>query len=539
MLLENVKLPAIQPFTSGYLNQDEKVLSFFHNGYDNQEAFNGRKKELQDRLFNRKDLADCIESYMKDLPAGEAVQQSLSKLRSDGLVVIGGQQAGLLTGPLYSIHKVISIIQLAKEQEKKLNTPVLPVFWIAGEDHDFLEINHVFIEADGQMNKKGYSEQITDKRMASSIEYDADTMKRWIRSVLRDFGETVHTKELLAKLDSAVDSATSFSKLFAYIIMDMFKEDGLLVIDAADPSLRKLEAPFFKNLLYQSEKLTQSVLEQQSKIKERNFRPLIDIAANAVNLFITIGNERVLLYKTEKGYSDRQGQVFFTNDDLIHIMESEPERFSNNVVTRPLMQEWLFPTLAFIAGPGEIAYWAELKSAFEKMEISMPPIVPRLSITLIERDVKQKIDELHMDLRDVLKQGTSSEREKFWNSVKDEKMDQFIDETERLLNQQYEKIHLKAGELHSGLLPIITKNLSIHQKQISFLKKKSDQYISLKHEVTLRKYDRVSTSLRPENGPQERIWNIFYFINRYGYEFVHSLTRIEYGFDHSHKVVFL
>ncbi|PPA72144.1 bacillithiol biosynthesis cysteine-adding enzyme BshC [Jeotgalibacillus proteolyticus] len=539
MQLENIKLPAIQPFTSGYMNQDEKILSNFHYGFNGPEAYDMRKKELLERSYKREELADCIEDYMSSLPGGEAVKSSIEKLRNNGFVVIGGQQAGLLTGPLYAIHKVLSIIQLAKKQEELLNHPVVPVFWIAGEDHDYLEINHLFIEHNGEMKKAGYPERVTDKRMASSTPFDKETMKKWVRSILRDLGETSNTLRLIEKLDAAIQNSATITDLFAHIVMDLYKEDGLLVIDAARPELRKLETPFFKELLQANEQITDLVHKQQTLLKKEGFTPMIEAASNAVNLFITINNERVLLFRTEDGFKDKNNEYFFEKDELLCLMDESPERFSNNVITRPLMQEWLFPTLAFIAGPGEIAYWAELKTAFEKMEMKMPPIMPRLNITFVERDVQQKVKELNLHLPDILAGGADEEKKRFWESVKDETLENYIRETESFLREQYELIKEKAAELHPGLTPIVDKNLTIHEKQLDFLKRKSDDYISLKHNVVLRKYDRVTASLRPNGGPQERQWNIFYFINKYGEDFIPQLSKIDFKFDHSHKIVYL
>ncbi|KIL47619.1 bacillithiol biosynthesis cysteine-adding enzyme BshC [Jeotgalibacillus campisalis] len=539
MLLENIPLPAIQPFASHYLNQDKKVLSNFHYGYNGQEAYNKRLKELQERSFQRADLADCIEAYMKPLPSSPAVQQSIADLRSDGVVVIGGQQAGLLTGPLYAIHKVISIIQLAKEQSQSLSVPVIPVFWIAGEDHDFMEINHVYVERDGQLNKKGYAERVLDKRMASDTSFEKSSMKKWVRSILRDFGETSHTSVLIEMLDGAIEESASITDLFAFIIMDLFKEEGLLVIDSADKELRKIEQPFFKRLLDQSEKITSSVFEQQELLMEDGFHSLIEIEKNAVNLFMTINGERILLFKTPDGYQDKNGSNKFGHKVLEELIDQSPHLFSNNVVTRPLMQEWLFPSLSFIAGPGEIAYWAELKRAFEQLDLTMPPIMPRLNITIVERDIQQKLTDLNLSIHSVLKTGVKKEKDQFWSSVKDEAMEEYIEETQKLIDDQYSKMKQKAEDLHPGLPAIVEKNLAIHEKQLAYLKRKTNDYLSFKHHVELTKYDQVESRLIPEDGPQERIWNVFYFLNKYGIDFASELVKLNFKFDHDHKVIFV
>ncbi|MGD7043586.1 bacillithiol biosynthesis cysteine-adding enzyme BshC [Jeotgalibacillus proteolyticus] len=539
MLFKNISLPAIQPFASRYLKKDENVLSNFHYTYDGQEAYAKRLKELQERSFMRAELADCIEAYMKPFPSSEAVEQSLADLRSEGVVVIGGQQAGLLTGPLYSIHKVISTIHLAKVQSQELNVPVIPVFWIAGEDHDFMEINHVYVERDGKLDKKGYSERVLDKRMASDTPFEKTSMKKWVRSILREFGETSHTADLMELLDEAIETSDSMTSLFAFIIMSLFKEEGLLVIDSADKGLRNIEQPFFQKLFEHSDSITTSVLKQQEMLKENGYHPLIDIANNAVNLFVNVNGERILLVKTSEGYQDKNGGNKFTHDELEELIKKSPHLFSNNVVTRPLMQEWLFPSLSFIAGPGEIAYWAELKSAFEKLDMTIPPIMPRLNMTIVERDIQQKLSELNLSIDKVLSSGIKKEKQQFWAEVKDETIEKYIEETQNMILDQYRKMKQKAQDLHPGLPDIVEKNLAIHEKQLTYLKRKANDYIAFKHQVELLKYDQVESRLRPDDGPQERIWNVFYFMNKYGIEFVSELVQLDFQFDHNHKVVYV
>ena len=161
------------------------------------------------------------------------VKTSLEKLnKENSAVIIGGQQAGILTGPLYSIHKVISIITLARQKEKELNIPVVPVFWIAGEDHDFQEVNHIYLEKNGEIQKVILSRESRDKRMVSDIGLDKEICMTWVEEIIETFGETDHTNELLSFMREAVQESVTFVDFFAQLVMGLFKDDGLLVIDS-------------------------------------------------------------------------------------------------------------------------------------------------------------------------------------------------------------------------------------------------------------------------------------------------------------------
>ncbi|MDQ0215232.1 bacillithiol biosynthesis cysteine-adding enzyme BshC [Oikeobacillus pervagus] len=540
MNLASLSIPAINRFASHYINKQTSVTGFFHYPLTNTEEFNQRVEDLKNREFHRQELATCIEEYMKWMPKSPKVQHSIEKLKMpNSTVVIGGQQAGLLTGPLYTIHKILSIIKLAEEQEKNLQIPVVPVFWIAGEDHDFQEVNHVFVEKNSRMEKSIYPERLVEKRMVSDILFNKDQMNQWIREVISYFGETDHTKKLIQLMDEAIQQTETMTELFSYIISELFKDSGLLLIDAAFPPLRRLEKPFFEQLITNNQLLNQKVLSQQADIKRTGFSPAIEFSDNAANLFIYHDHERILLEYDDstKSFIGKNGEASWTQEEFMQLLERSPEKFSNNVVTRPLMQEWLFPTLAFIAGPGEIAYWAELKQAFEFFHMKMPPIVPRLNVTILERDKEKYIKEFQLEIENVLSEGVEREKQQYWETVKEEGLHDLVEQTATQLFYQYQEIQKRAEELDKGLLPIIEKNLKIHHHQLEYLKQKTDQLIEKQHEVVLNRYDQVNCSLRPNNGPQERVWNVFYFLNQYGLDFIDELLQFSYPFDGSHQLI--
>lgn len=537
MDLEKIFIPATNRFASLYIEQKKPVKDFFHYDITDQDVFKKRYKDVQARTFEREKLADCIEAYMEKFSPTEEVKKSLAKLRQpESVVVIGGQQAGLLTGPLYTVHKLISIIHLAREQEQALQVPVVPVFWIAGEDHDYLEVNHVFVEKDRSIHKLSYAEGPIDKRMVSDVEFDKVHMKKWVKKVFEHFGETEYTNKLLHMMDNTIDQSKTFVDFFVKVILDLFSKYGVLLIDSADKQLRRLEVPFFKQIIEQSSSITNLVLQQQQNIGSFDFSNTIDIGKNAVNLFYYDGKERILLdyFPEQDIYIGKNNKVQFTKMELLTELENHPEHFSNNVVTRPMMEEWLFPTLAFIGGPGEIAYWAELKLAFEHMGFDMPPVIARLNLTILERSIAADMEEMQLDVVQTIRDGVEEGRTDYWNSVKDETLDGLVSEARDWLKKQYSQILSNSDK---GIEPLIEKNLSIHMRQLEFLQRKINLNIEQKHDNVLEVYNRIERSLRPNNSPQERIWNIFYFINKYGIAFIDDLLSLPYEFDGTHKLI--
>ncbi|NMD69399.1 bacillithiol biosynthesis cysteine-adding enzyme BshC [Bacillus sp. DNRA2] len=542
MEMLNLSLPANNRFATEYLAQTPDMMQFFHYRYQNHSDYIERLNELAGREFNREKIADHIEYFMTKYPTSYAVDHSLSKLRqSNSVVVIGGQQAGVLTGPLYAVHKVISIIALAKQKESELGIPVVPIFWIAGEDHDYAEVNHIFTEADQKIEKMTYPQLVHGKKMVSDISLDRELCDTWVKKIIESFGETEYTKALLDFTAQAIEQSTTLVDFFAHIIMEMFKDFGLLIIDSGDMALRKLEQDYFQSIINNSQEITDAVLAQQAILQTCGYSNAIELKETAANLFYydEESNSRILLeYQPEtKLFIGKNHSLQFSYADLIELSTEKPHLLSNNVVTRPLTQEWLFPTLAFIAGPGEIAYWSELKQAFELFQIKLPPIVPRLNITLLERPIETDIAELGLSLEAVLKEGISAPKEEFLHSVKDPELEQLFLKLNKEFSEQYEVIIEKIEEIDRGLNTLIKKNEQLIQKQIRFLEDKVHESIYQKHMVTLRKLDRIGNALRPNGAPQERILNPYYFLNKYGFEFIKQLVMLDYQFDGTHKVV--
>lgn len=538
MEMLNLTLPATNRFATEYLAGTSEIQRFFHYNYTNPSNFKARLLELQNRSFMRKELAQCIEKYMSPFPTSDKVKHSLAKLTKDNsVVVIGGQQAGILTGPLYSIHKIISIITLARKLEGEWNIPVVPVFWIAGEDHDFLEVNHIYVEHEEKVKKVVYPEKIVDKKMVSNIHLNKKETMEWVEEIIGMFGETEHTKSLLQLLKEGINESKTFVDFFSYLIMEIFKEDGLLIIDSGDEGLRRLEKEIFIKQIEHVTQITETVRRMQQQLAENGFKHSIEISDRAANLFYcNEDKERILLeYDPDsKQFSGKNEEVSFAKQDLLQIASEFPFHISNNVVTRPITQDMLFPTIAFIAGPGEIAYWAELKEVFELFSIKMPPIMPRLNITLLSRSIETDLEELGLSLHEVLTSGTEMQCNAYISSVKDQELEKLFKITKEQLLENYRSIGCK---LNKGLIPLFEKNQRNLIKQIEFMEDKTVDTLREKHQVVLNKYRRVENYLHPLGSPQERILNALYYMNSYGINFFTELTKLNYEFDGKHSVI--
>ncbi|MCY8454088.1 bacillithiol biosynthesis cysteine-adding enzyme BshC [Bacillus spizizenii] len=537
MQLTELSIKNQNVFVQHYIDGKEEMSSFFDYNIHNKDIWRERLKDLSSRFFAREELAAYLTSYHNKF-GSSAMQSAIEKLKDpSSAAVVGGQQAGLLTGPLYTIHKIISIIVLAKEQEKQLQVPVIPIFWVAGEDHDLDEINFVHTSEENGPVKKKLPQSYWKKSSAASTSLDQEKCAAWIDDVFAAFEETDHTNALLDNVKRCLRESVTFTDFFELLIADLFQEEGLVLLNSGDPGIKKLETAMFQKILRENDELARAVSDQQAFMREAGYKPIIESGKEQANLFYEYEEERFLIEKDNGRFVVNELDLGWTMDELYTHMEEHPERFSNNVVTRPLMQEYLIPTLAFIAGPGEINYWGELKQAFAVMGFKMPPVMPRLNITILERHIEKKLLERNIALQDAIERGTENQRETYFEHQIPEEFTAVMDQAKSQIEAIHKTVRQEALKVDQSMEPLLLKNAAFIQDQLQFLERTVTKRIEEKEGYVLKDYERIQNSIKPLLAPQERIWNIMYYLNRYGPKFFTSFKNLPFSFRNQHQVV--
>ncbi|WP_318615541.1 bacillithiol biosynthesis cysteine-adding enzyme BshC [Sporosarcina sp. YIM B06819] len=538
MKLEVLALQGTNEVMQAYHNDKEFVHTFFDYGNE-ENSFPKRLKELEGRPFERRQLAETVRSFMEPFGLSANADKHIKELAENAVAVIGGQQAGVLTGPLYSVHKAITVLLLARQQREALGVPVVPVFWVAGEDHDLNEINHTYTELNGRAVKQQYHEKFVLKLMASDAVYDSVKMTSFVKGVFGKFGETSYTKDLLDEVLSAVRQEETFTQFFVRLMNGLFQEEGLLFIDSAFKPLRQLETDYFIRLIEESEQLAGKIADKEELFAAQGFGSPIGADMDAANLFYVHETGRVLLSRKDGYFVNDSLGLRFTTADMLEIAKEQPWLLSNNVATRPIMQDLVFPVLAFVGGPGEIAYWAVLKEAFHHLGLKMPIIVPRISITLVTPLVKQALDKKSFTVEDVMAGQIFTAREQFVEDLRDEEFNIALDETAEMLSAQYDKIAQLSQRQGAMMQELTQKNLLFHTKQLNYLKAKAEDALLVKHDAALRVFGMLEGELFPEGALQERLYAPYAYLNSYGPTLIQELLQLPFEIDGTHKIVYL
>ncbi|BAB06296.1 bacillithiol biosynthesis cysteine-adding enzyme BshC [Halalkalibacterium halodurans] len=522
MIVEELKLLPSSKAAKDYLNNQNDMLSFFDYNIHQPTVFQQRLSDLQEQPYDRDALSKALLSYQKRFAFHDKAAQQVEKLKDPrSVVVIGGQQAGLLTGPLYTIYKAVTIVLLAREQERALGVPVVPVFWIAGEDHDLDEINAVPIEKNGRWRSHRIEEK--RKRIASEAGLNKETLAKWLATVFRSLPETEHTLPLYERVKTLAGRSNTYTDFFAELLLYLFRDEGLVVFDSGDPSFRTLEKSCFHMLIQKTKNVQGAFAHQVKKLEQAGYgRPIITEETNAHLFYVEEGSRYRIDYTGENYELNGKNQTF-SREELLEHLTLHPERFSNNVVTRPVMQDALFPVLAFVAGPGEISYWATLKRVFHECGMKMSPVVPRISATCVPSAVQKWFAEKQYSYEEAIAHGLEKEKEGWLEEQTPWPIDQVVEEAITQIRHSHKPIKDLAEQIGETPGKLANKNWSIIESQLRFMERRMKRHVRERFEHELSKFDEAERWLKPNGLLQERHDHVIQLLNIVGDDFIPRL----------------
>lgn len=540
MKIECVALPLANPLADAYQQGKADALQFFAYHPYRSDSYRERIAWLKARpIPHREELADGLYAYNSQIGNHPEALAQIERLRcTQTLVVVGGQQAGVLTGPLYTIYKAVHLVQAAKRLSAELQTEVVPVFWIAGEDHDIDEIDHLYWLAEGgtALRKGRLALPRKGRPSASMLPLDPDECRSFLAGFFADQTETAETAVIRDLLEESLAASETVTDWFARLMARLFGKHGLVLVESSLPFVRKLEQPMFRAILEQNERLASLLLDAAERIGAAGYPLQLQVEAHQANLFLYEDGDRLLLERRGERFVTRRRS--YTREELMRLAEKEPERFSANVVTRALMQEHLFPTLAFVAGPGEVAYWAYFKEVFEHFGLRLPIVLPRLSVTLVEGAMERLLRECGLTVERMLKDFAGWKAE--WEARREpHPLAGRFEEVREALLDLYRPLVDEVVRLEPGMRQLAEKNVGMLMAQVDFLEKRLLRSLDQREDVGRVRVRRLEAALLPEGAWQERKLSFVPFANKHGLDLVDRLVEAPFVHDGTHQVIYL
>ncbi len=512
------------PAVRDYLSGRGHVLARFPFPWFTADGFRARQRYLADHWDgDRAGLSRALVAYNERIGAGPEAVAAARRLAAPGaLAVVTGQQAGVAVGPLYTIYKAITAVQLARQQEERLGVPVVPVFWVAAEDHDFAEIAAVQVPTSDGWHKLTLGGAPSQRLSVGHIPVSgavADLLQQ-LEQVLPHTEFRPAVAELLR---TTAANATDVGDWFACLMARLFAGAGLVFINTLDPAVRQLEAGCFQAIISRFEEVDTAFGAGIAAWEALGYTPTVQRYLGAVNLFTYVNGERLPLAGAGAycWVRDRE-ELGWSRDELLALAAAQPDRFSTNVVTRGVAQGFLLPDLAYVSGPGEIQYFGLYREVFQALGREMPVIYPRTSATLVEPALARYLEKQELPLAQVFL-GLEEKKQQVLAGADKLGLDGLFGAFRGDFDQRYGALLDTLLQLDPALAFAAEENKRQIHRQFDRLEEKARQAHRKNHDVVLRQLERLSLHLYPQGKLQERMANPMYYLAKYGPDLVTRL----------------
>ena len=466
-------------------------------------------------------LADAIVAS----PARDAAVARL--LEPGGSVVTTGQQPGLFTGPLYTIYKALSTAALARVLERQWQRPVVPIFWVAGDDHDFAEASRVsWISGDGSLNSAALPPRPADAPLTPMYrQLLGPEVAGILDTVAADLPPSEFRDRTLDWLRRYYRPDATVAGSFAGALAELLAPLGIICLDSTHPAVKRVAARHLVRALGLAHELDHDLEQRAEQLRMAGENSGVAVGDGASLVMLEGAHGRDRLVRENGGFMTRRGRERFDLAQLQRIAAAEPERLSPNVLLRPVVESAVLPTVAYLAGPGEMRYLALTPPVYERMRIPRQLVLPRWSGILVEPRVERVLQKFNIELEDLLgPPGTLEAR-----LVRA----QLPEETVRALSELREAIesgYATVGASATEIDPTLTRPVQGAKNQalggINDIERKLVQHLKRRQEVELGQIAKARTVLMPDNKPQERVLNLTPFLARYGPGLMVELTEV-------------
>ena len=463
----------------------------YYPTYDNIERV---ANNINCSIDSRKNLSDAITSQYGDIEIADIVSKNINALRKENTyTVTTGHQLNIFSGPLYIIYKVISTIKLAEKLNAKYSDKTfIPVYWMASEDHDFDEIKTFFSKG------KTYEWDINPSGAVGGI--DPSSIKK-LASMIPDSIEI---------FEDAYSTSSTLSEAVRKYMNTLFSSYGLVVFDPDSKDLKGSVRELMRSDVFDN---TISKVEDSSETKS-------DVYVRKINFFYMREGLRERIEYVKDKFIVRESDITFTKEEMENEINSNPERFSPNVVMRCLYQQMIMPNVAYIGGPAEVVYWLSFRKFFEKYDEEFPVIVPRDSVLIISHKSTKTIDKYGLDLQDIFSGKNNIEKKSL--GVLEDGDKNFSSEIKNI-REQFDLIASKYKSVDKTMSPHVLANAKKTEKMLTqvekrFIKSQKDQ-----NKILVDRVADLFTECFPEGTPQERKDNIMSFYTSTFIEDLHNI----------------
>jgi bacillithiol biosynthesis cysteine-adding enzyme BshC len=445
--------------------------------------------------------------------------RNLDRLQEGAAAVVTGQQVGLLGGPAFSVYKALTAIHVANELRAS-GTNAVPIFWLATEDHDLAEVDHCFFGWRRGIERFDLNTPGVEGRRVGEIQL-GDVMRE-LSSRASGMVEGAAAGEVARWISESYRAEETFGSSFAKLMMRIFAGRGLIFLDPLSPELHRLSAHTMLHALREHEALAKQLVARSSALERAGFHAQVKVAENSTLVFRVVDGQRVAVRPKNGGFVSGAIQESF--EETLRAAERHPEEFSANALLRPVIQDTLLPTVAYIGGPAEIAYHAQTSVVYQRLLGRAPAVLPRAGFTLVTAHIANLLKKYNVDVRDVFA-GRQRLRAKMESEVLPRELTDRFAEGEKRLQGMFEGLREPLAKLDQTLVGALDTAAEKMLYQLNSVRSKAGRAEGFRSGVLDAHEQEITSLLLPNNELQERSLSLLPFLASEGSELLDQLDR--------------
>ena len=512
-------LPWSSRFANDYCHEFSRLQEFFVADPKQPDSW---KTVIDVRRAKPTDprIGETVVQQLQERGAPDAALSNAKQLLNKKSVAIAtGQQAGLFGGPLFTVLKALTTIKLARQVSADHDIPVVPIFWIDAEDHDLDEISSCqFLDTNMNLSNITLPLEVPPGTTAASIRLNS-SISEILEQLTAGLQPTEFAEETRKALRTAYAPGTRLVEAFARWLDTLLGKYGLVTYDASDPRTKAIVQPLFAQELESQGRTSRLAAAAGAAMEAKGYSSQVSPALDTTALF-QIDSQRKAIRISDSGFLV-DGQQMST-EQMCSELKTQPEHFSPNVLLRPLIQDVLFPTIAYVAGPHELVYLGQLREIYDSFDVPMPIIYPRASVTVVDSSTIKFLNRNKIDFVTLKAQDDVALNTLLAEQLPDE-INTAVTALSQSISEQLSNIELAVPDVDPTLGGAVQSTHSRMDKELRNLRAKIIQAAKRRDETLRRQFSRARSHSFPDGSPQERSVGSIYFINRYGEAFFDRL----------------
>jgi bacillithiol synthase len=499
------QLPHTSKLFRDYVENFSKVESFYEHPPELKSAVHYAKK-LQFPAERRATVAGILREQNALFGSSAETQKNLDRLRDGAFAVVSGQQVGLFGGPSFSFYKALSAIQTAQDLTEK-GVDAVPVFWMATEDHDVDEVRRVHWFHEGELLEFALPRPAEEAVPVGRVRLGPEVHELVVRTqplLGQTYGDLLH---------ETYTPVATYSSAFAAMFARIFAEQGLILLDPLDERLHRVAAPLFRDALEKRDELNEALLRRGKELEHAGYEVQVNVTTHSTLLFSLADGKREVI-GAKNGQFSSGGQTM-AREECFRRIEEAPQEFSPNALLRPVMQDFLLPTVAYFGGPAEIAYFAQSQVLYEKLLGHMPVLFPRADFTLVDPKAERILNKYGLDVQDVWR-GSQELRNRMYNSAVPKKLSREFDENLEQIEKSMKHLHKAIAKVDPTIQGTIARAEKRIRYQVEKLRHKTGAALD-RHDKVIEKHQAfLENLLFPAKALQSRALCFLPFLARWG-----------------------